>query len=97
MSGEGTSLICGSVVACNVLKTLLKNEKSDRTGQETAAHLSMSQTVEAVMDRQHVVTLDESHPHGRADGSVHTSTGGANVHDGHIDVALVARSEICLI
>lgn len=67
---------------------------SNRTGQETAVHLSVSQTVEAVVDRQHVVTLDESHPHGRADGSVHTSTGGADVHDGYIDVALVARSEI---
>lgn len=69
---------------------------SSRTGQETAVHLSMSQTVEAVVDCQHVVTLDESHPHGRADGGVHTSTGGADIHDGYIDVALVARSEICL-
>lgn len=60
-------------------------------------HLSMCQPVKAVMHRQHVVTLDETHPHGRADGSIHTSTGGTNVDDGYVDVALVARREIYLV
>lgn len=54
-------------------------------------HLSLSQAVEAVVNGQHVVTLDDAHPDGGADSSVHPSAGGADVHDGHIDVALVQR------
>lgn len=54
-------------------------------------HLPLSQAVEAVVNGQHVVTLDDAHPHGGSDGSVHPSAGGADVHDGHVDVALVRR------
>lgn len=54
-------------------------------------HLSLGQAIEAVVNRQHVVTLDDAHPDGGADGSVHPSAGGADVHDGHVDVALVQR------
>lgn len=54
-------------------------------------HLSLSQAVEAVVNSQHVVTLDDAHPDGGADSSVHPSAGGADVHDGHVDVALVQR------
>lgn len=54
-------------------------------------HLSLSQAVEAVLNGQHVVTLDDAHPDGGADSSVHPSAGGADVHDGHVDVALVQR------
>lgn len=55
------------------------------------SHLSLSQAIEAVVNRQHVVTLDDAHPDGSADSSVHPSAGGADVHDGHVDVALVQR------
>lgn len=54
-------------------------------------HLSLSQAVEAVVNGQHAVTLDDAHPDGGADGGVHPSAGGADVHDGHVDVALVQR------
>lgn len=53
------------------------------------SHLSLSQAVEAVVDGQHVVTLDDAYPDGGADGGIHPSAGGADVHDGHVDVALV--------
>lgn len=54
-------------------------------------HLSLSQAVEAIVNGQHVVTLDDANPDGGADSSVHPSAGGADVHDGHVDVALVQR------
>lgn len=68
-----------------------------RWGEENATHLSLRQPIKSVVDRQHVVTLDDAHPHSRADSSVHTSTGSTDVHDGHVDVALVGKSEICLV
>lgn len=40
------------------------------------------------MDCQHGVTLDDAHPHRCTHGRVHTSTGSADVHNGHIDVTL---------
>ena len=48
------------------------------------------------MDGQHVVTLDDAHPDRCTDGSIHTSAGSTDVHDGHIDVALVSKREIYL-
>lgn len=54
-------------------------------------HLSLSQAVEAVVNSQHAVTLDDAHPDGGADSCVHPSAGGADVYDGHADVALVKR------
>lgn len=80
------------MVACNALKTLLKI-RNLLGGWDIEAHLSMCKPIKAVMDRQHIVTLDESHPHSGSNGSIHTSTGGANVHDGYINVALVATNE----
>lgn len=65
--------------------------------EENATHLSLRQPIKAVVDRQHVVTLDDAHPHSRADGGVHASTGSTDVHYGYIDVALVGKSEICLV
>lgn len=56
----------------------------------------MCQPIEAIMDCQHIVTLDESHPHSRSNRGIHTSTWGADVHDGYIDVALLDRREICV-
>lgn len=84
------------MVACNVLKPLLKI-RTLVGGRDIKTHLSMCQPVKAVMDCQHIVTLDVSHPHSGSNGSIHTSTGGANVHDGYIDVALVATKNICVI
>lgn len=54
-------------------------------------HLSLSQAVKAIVNGQHVVTLDDAHPDGGTDSSVHPSAGGTDVHDGHVDVALVQR------
>lgn len=54
-------------------------------------HLSFSQAIEAVINGQHAVTLDDANPDGSADSGVHPSAGSANVHDGHVDVALVQR------
>ena len=51
--------------------------------------LSVSEALEAVVHGQHVVALDDAHPDGGADGRVHTSAGGPDVKDGHVDVALV--------
>lgn len=65
--------------------------------EENATHLPLRQPIKAVMDRQHIVTLDDAHSHSRADGGVHTSTGSTDVHDGYVDVALVGKSEICLV
>lgn len=53
-------------------------------------YLSLSQTVETFMDCQHGVTLDDAQSHRCTHGSVHTSTGGADIHNGHIDVTLPA-------
>lgn len=43
------------------------------------------------MDGHHGVTLDDSHSDRGTDRSIHTSTGSANVQDGHIDVTLSVR------
>lgn len=52
-------------------------------------YLSLCQTIKAIMDSQHGVTLDDAHPDRSTDGSIHTSAGSTDVHDGHVDVALV--------
>lgn len=57
-------------------------------------YLSLSQTVKAVVDSQHGVTLDNAHPDCSTDGSIHPSTGSTDVHDGHVDVALVSKRGI---
>lgn len=54
-------------------------------------HLSFSQAIKAVINGQHVVTLDDAHPDGRADRGVHPGAGGTDVHNGHVDVALVQK------
>lgn len=54
-------------------------------------HLSFSQAIEAVINGQHAVTLDDAYPDGGADSSIHPGAGSANVHDGHVNVALVQR------
>lgn len=54
-------------------------------------YLSLSQTVKAVMNTQHGMTLDEAHPNCCTDSSVHTSTGSSDVHNSHIDVTLAVR------
>lgn len=59
-------------------------------------YLSLSETIKAIMDSQHVVTLNDAHPDCSTNGSVHTSTGSTDVHDGHIDVALVSKKKIYL-
>lgn len=58
---------------------------------EVNTYLSVSQTIESVMHSQHGVALDDSHPDSWADRSVHPSARSADVHDGHIDVALVSE------
>lgn len=57
-------------------------------------YLSLSQAIKAVMDGQHVVTLDDAHPDCCTDGSIHTSAGSTDVHDGYVDVALVSQRNI---
>lgn len=59
--------------------------------REMYSYLSLSQTIKAVMDSEHGVTLDDAHPDCCTDGGVHTSTGSTDVHDGHIDVALISQ------
>lgn len=54
-------------------------------------HLSFSQSIKAVINSQHAVTLDDAHPDGGADSGVHPGAGGADVHNGHVDVALVPK------
>lgn len=55
------------------------------------SYLSLSQTVKAVMNSQHGMTLDDAHPDCCTDRSVHTSTGSSNIHDSHIDITLAVR------
>lgn len=64
------------------------NKSPEQTGE---MYLSLSQTVKAIMNTQHGVTLDEAHPNCCTDSSIHTSTGSSNVHDSHIDVTLAER------
>lgn len=51
-------------------------------------YLSMGEAVKAVVDGQHVVTLDDAHPDSCTHGCIHPSTGSADIYDGHIDVTL---------
>lgn len=89
---EGSSVIdnkCASVVVMESVILMYNKSK--------ATYLTLSQTVKAIMDSQHGVTLDNAHPDCRSDGSIHASTGSANVHDGHIDVALINERETCFL
>lgn len=74
---------------------ILKMSSNLNKGGEIYSYLSLSQTVKAVMDSQHGVTLDDAHPDCCTDRSVHTSTGSSDVHDGHIDVTLALREGDC--
>lgn len=89
-SGERSSVIdnkCASVVVVVMELVLMYNKTK-------ATYLTLSQTVKAIMDSQHGVTLDNAHPDCSADGSIHTSTGSTDVHDGHIDVALINKRDL---
>lgn len=93
-SGEGSSVIdnkCASVVVVVMELVVLTFVLYNKT---KATYLTLSQTVKAVMDSQHGVTLDNAHPDCSADGSIHTSTGSTDVHDGHIDVALINKRDL---
>lgn len=70
-----------------------RNKRRSGAKREMYTYLSFGQTIKAVMDSQHGVTLDDAHPDCRTDGSVHTSAGSTDVHDCHIDVALVSTSK----
>ena len=54
-------------------------------------YISVSETLKPVMNGQHIVSLNDSNPHCRTHGSIHTSTGGTDVNYGHINVALEGR------
>lgn len=53
----------------------------------------MSQTIEAVMHCQHLMSLEEPDPDRCSDGSVHSCTWSAYVQYGDVDVTLVQRNE----
>lgn len=57
-------------------------------------HVSVRKSVEAVVHRQHVVSLNEAHPDGRAHRRVHTGARRTDVHNGHVDVALGSEEDV---
>lgn len=88
---QGSSVIdnkCASAVVVVMEFVVLMYNKTKPT------YLTLSQTIKAIMDSQHGVTLDNAHPDCSADGSIHTSTGSTDVHDGHIDVALMNKRHL---
>ena len=67
------------------------NKTTAETMMEMIGYLSVSQTIKAVVDGQHAVTLDDAYPDCCTHRRVHSSTGSSNVHYGHVDVALPLR------
>lgn len=56
----------------------------------------MSQAVKTIVDRQHLVTLQDPDSDGRTYGSVHAGARSSHVHEGDVDVALFMEEIIRL-
>lgn len=53
----------------------------------------MSQAVKTIVDRQHLVTLQDSDPDGRTYGSVHAGARSSHVQEGYVDIALLMKGD----
>lgn len=67
-----------------------KHQKKHRC-QQHRTHLSFVESLKAVTDGKHLVSLRDSHPDGRTDGSVHARRRSAHVQHRYIKVALWAQ------
>lgn len=56
----------------------------------------MGQAVVAVVDRQHLVALQDPDSDGRTDDGVHSRARGPNVQEGDVDVALWVFVEVAV-
>lgn len=57
-------------------------------------HLSLSQTLEAIMHCQHAVALQDANPDCSSHSRIHACTGCTHIQNGHIDVTLKRQGDM---
>lgn len=56
-------------------------------------YLSLVESLEAIVDSEHLVSLRDAHPDGRADSSVHARCGGSHIQHSNVEVTLQGKGE----
>ena len=69
----------------------ISDQTDGNQSQTVCTYVSVRESVEAVVHRQHGVSLNHADPDGRAHRRVHAGAWRTDVHHGHVDVALGIR------
>lgn len=58
------------------------------------SHLSLGQTLEAIVHSQHAVALQDTNPDCSSHSCIHACTGRAHIQNGHVNITLKRRGDV---